>query len=73
MIPKTELVSGLRNLGIKSGDVVFLRVSYKSIGKTENEIIVSLLGEDYTFHRYCEDGKHWHREDEYYEYCYLSA
>lgn len=46
MISKTELVKGLRNLGIKSGDVIFLRISYKSIGKTENgpkDIIDSIL------------------------------
>ena len=46
MISKTELVKGLRDLGIKSGDVLFLRISYKSIGKTENgpkDIIDSIL------------------------------
>lgn len=36
MISKIELITQLRNLGIKSGDVLFLRISYKSIGKTEN-------------------------------------
>ena len=46
MISKTELVKELIDLGIKPGDVLFLRISYRSIGKTENgpkDVIDSLL------------------------------
>ncbi len=45
-IKKKELISEILSLGIKRGDVLFLRISYRSLGKLENgpkDIIDSLL------------------------------
>jgi len=54
MISKSELTTQLRNLGIKKGDVLFLRISYKSIGKTKQgpkdviDSILNVIGSDGT-------------------------
>lgn len=46
MIEKKQLISDLKALGINKGDVLFVRISYKSIGKVDggpNTVIDSLL------------------------------
>lgn len=35
MNTKEEIISGLKKIGIKKGDTLFLRISYKAIGETE--------------------------------------
>lgn len=35
MNTKEDIIKGLRALGVKDGDTLFLRISYKSVGKTE--------------------------------------
>ena len=46
MSTKEDIIQGLKNLGIKKGDTLFLRISYKSIGDTEggpNTVIDAIL------------------------------
>ena len=51
LITKTSLESDLRKLGIKEGDMIFVRISYKSIGKVEGgpktviDAILNVIGE----------------------------
>jgi aminoglycoside N3'-acetyltransferase len=35
MNTKEDIINGLKRLGVKSGDTLFLRISYKAIGETE--------------------------------------
>lgn len=54
MITYDDLVNDIKSLGIKDGDTLFLRVSYKAIGKSENgpktflDALLDVIGENGT-------------------------
>lgn len=54
LISRTALESDLRKLGIKEGDMIFIRISYKSIGKVEGgpktviDAILNVIGKNGT-------------------------
>ena len=54
MITYNDLVHDIKSLGVKEGDTLFLRISYKAIGKVENgpktflDALLSVVGENGT-------------------------
>ena len=54
MITYNDLVRDIKSLGIKDGDTLFLRISYRAIGKIENgpktfiDALLNVVGEEGT-------------------------